>query len=46
MLIIKTTEAVIKTDSPQYFQTDGQILDRTSEVSISIIKKAVTIIVP
>jgi len=44
--IIKTTEAVIKTDSPQYFQTDGQILDRTSEVSISIIKKAVTIIVP
>lgn len=44
--IIKTTEVVIKTDSPQYFQTDGQILDRTSEVSISIIKKAVTIIVP
>lgn len=44
--IIKTTKATIKTEKPQYFQVDGQVLEKASEVEIEILKKAVHVIAP
>lgn len=44
--IIKTTYATIETEIPQYFQVDGQILEKTNRVEAGISREVVSVIVP
>lgn len=44
--IIRAKKAHIATKTPQYFQVDGQVQGRLSEVSVGIVENAINVLVP